>query len=385
MNNQNTLELAKLSQQESLQKLDAKTQDLYFNWLNPMPTFLTNQQSINLLGNLPESITKEILNNPSFQNYFQDDIRALKLYVETLPAEQILAEDDTAGYVDPVEFNKFFKENYISTQAYKLSIKDLSDYQSWLSKNQSINKQQAWSYYVSEQIQFKEKLGSSSDLKPNFSLKYFLTDLQPSEKTAYLKQVSRSVTTNESVPNSNSFNFPANSYPRVESEFQSELLKEDVFNPVQAASQAKNSSQSLSFSSEKQEQAQKQEFSLNANTLELNHSGGSTENIKQDVEQANISLQQSLTLQNQVNLQSQNNFSPVTQISNPPIYSPEQRLPDRIPLKSKLKEIGKLNLSSPMTQNRQKGLNYAKIVGYSSAGILSAGSGALAIFNTIFG
>jgi hypothetical protein len=373
MNNQTILQLAQLSQNEI--QLQAQASDLdkknRFNWLNPIPKFLTNQQSIKLLSNLPESITKNLLENPETQSYFHNDIRALKLYIETLPSTQILSKPEEEGYVDPVEFNQFFKDNYISTQAYKLNLRDLSEYELWLSQNQSISRKQSWAFYVSEQIELQEKQGLTN-IQPNFSLQYFFADIQASEQAAYLKQILPKSKLNETpqMPSSKS-NLD------ITNQFQSAKLDPQTFQSNADSFSLPSSGQNTKYTSHQRT------ISPKLNSSEVNDQ---TQNMNSDIGQSEFSLQQLLNIQNIQNItQADPDQENQSNQENPYLQEQKSSLPSKIPLQNNLQTPANINLVQPSPINRQKRLNYAKIVGYSSAGVLSAGTGALAIFNSIFG
>lgn len=339
---------------------------LVFRWINPMPKFLKSKQSNKLLANLPESIQDQILNNSDLIKYFQDDVRALKLYVQSLPSQQINSEPDLDDHINPEEFNNFFKENYISNQAYKLTEKQKNGYESKISQNIS------WQNYV---LSESNKNVDTDKISPNYSIKYFLTNLTPTTRADYLDQIDKSIE-DKSLQENQLTEIPVNDLPSLNTlslPNHTEDLRQSF------STESNNQSSSTTSTVEITETSTEQAFKINQSpsiNTEIDFETSQSESLRKQVESQSITLNQA-----QNDTQKLKNNPPASlpkaKVTTPEInnYQSQYQLTNQSPKFIKVSE----------TKNRQKPLNYAKIVGYSSAVGISAGTGALTLLNTLFG
>lgn len=359
-----------------------QTQDMKeFNWLNPIPKQLKDSQANKLLSDIPDEISQQILADSDSIKFFNDDIRALRLYLQVLPIHQIstpVSDSNSqsesnleSNSINPAEFNQFFKENYISNQAYLLNPNQLKNYQSKI----QAQGYQDWNQYVFEEVQ-KKQFQDQNKVQPNYSLKFFFTQLSPTEKLAFLNQNSTSTTQlNDNLNQLNLDTLPA--LPTL----PDNNLNQTISIPTPSETQSSDFSRGLS----------KANLSSNRTEVETNFQlnlNPSTPDILKATAEFNEAQIQAISddLPNQVNDYSlreadqTNQLDPATTSSSNnqnPYFQPQQ--PNYNP-QLKIKPP-----AQPKSKSRQKQWNYAKIIGYSTAGVLTSGTSALAIFNSLFG
>ncbi len=367
MNNQFSTSLAELS----LAYVDPSQKSKAFQWLTPAPSFLDETKSKEIISELPDQLQTQLLSNQDLINFFRDDVRAFKLYTEMLPSNQILSDQDLDDHITIEEFNQFFKENYISTEAYKLPPKKLKEYQPTDPNGES----QTWESYLSKQAQLQES-SQSTQVKPNFSLKYFYTNLLPSSRIEFLNE---KLNPQEQTFQTNSFS------PSLQANL-SELpelntLSEQPSPQFSIIKQPASTQATTNYSIKANQPQSNLEVSKETISKDLNI----TQDIDVGFSQAQVPMVETLELQNQIAIENQSQLNNLSQ-SKETAQQSQQAGPQNIqdPSKNKIILQNALN-QSQSPQNRQKGINYAKIIGYSSAGLLTTGSSALAIFNTLFG
>lgn len=350
-----------------------------FNWLNPIPKQLKDSQANKLLSDIPDEISQQILADSGSVKFFNDDIRALRLYLQVLPIHQISIPDSDSqsksgaksNSINPAEFNQFFKENYISNQAYLLNPNQLKTYQDKI----QAQGYQDWNQYIFEEVQ-KKQFQNQNKVQPNYSLKFFFTQLSPTQKLAFLSQNSTSTT--QLNDNLNQFNL--NSLPELPT-LPDNNLKQSTPGQNPIDNQFSDFSRGLSktnLSSSPTEVETK--FQLNLNP--------STPDILKATDEFNKTQFQAISEDHpkQINNYSLSATDQTNQLDTAPSSSQNSQNPDFQPQQSNY--TPQLKIKPPAqskSKSRQKQWNYAKIIGYSTAGVLTSGTSALAIFNSLFG
>ena len=341
-----------------------------FNWLNPITENLSKQDTTKLLSNLPDEIQQNLLENSDLKNFFEDDVRALQLYLQLLPNNQILSEETLDDHIASEDFNNFFRENYVTNQAYKLTDKQRQNYLKEISQNTT------WQDYVYLE---NSKNININKLQPNYSIQYFLTSLNPISRLEYLEQI------NNIPAQSDSFQQDIN--------ISNDLPELGTLSVEGESSNFTNSKPSVTNSSfsEEADITEKQalqnrvissgstaEGATNDNIFDpINESEGkslATQKIEPTIELVN--LDRAPISQYDQNLQAK-----VINQKTPNLYNPKPDL--RQPQQSQ--NTPNQDLYLPEQGTRRKRLNYAKIVGYSSAAGFSLGASGLTILNTLFG
>lgn len=350
-----------------------------FNWLNPIPKQLKDSQANKLLSDIPDEISQQILADSGSVKFFNDDIRAFRLYLQVLPIHQISIPDSDSqsksgaksNSINPAEFNQFFKENYISNQAYLLNPNQLKTYQDKI----QAQGYQDWNQYMFEEVQ-KKQFQDQNKVQPNYSLKFFFTQLSTTQKLAFLSQNSTSTT--QLNDNLNQLNL--NSLPEIPT-LPDNNLNQSTPGPNPIDNQFSDFSRALSktnLSSSPTEVETK--FQLNLNP--------STPDILKAKDKFNKTQFQAISedYPKQIKNYNLNATDQTNQLDTAPSFSQNSQNPDFQPQQSNYSP--QLKIKPPAqskSKSRQKQWNYAKIIGYSTAGVLTSGTSALAIFNSLFG
>lgn len=364
MPNNFELQLAKFIQDSPYLKSNS-----IFRWLNPIPENISSEDTDKLLSKLPTEVQDTLILDSQSRDYFNNDIRALQLYVQTMPVKQILSQEEDNDHVEINEFNQFFRENYITNQAYKLSKKQREEYLNQVTENVS------WQDYV---LQESVKINSTNKIEPNYSIQYFLTNLNPVSRLEYLNQIKEANTENEDSKQIESFN-PISDLPELNTlqnstiqNFQEPITPQIQTETINNTQEKQALQTSSTFSTSLEPEPQK--INLKEESLQVN--------VPQPTIQTRVSIEQ----QEEVVSQGISQFDQrlQSQVINQNQLSKTDLKPQETTSKRQ-KNTPNINISASAPQSRRKPLNYAKIVGYSSAAGLSLGTGGLTIFNTLFG
>ena len=374
-------QIQKQTQQSFLQQKEILTnQETHipkFNWLNPPNQYLDTQKVKNILSNLQDQDKQTLLQDESFLKFFQDDMRALSLYLSVVPVVDLkLGTQDDEKLIDISQYNTFFQQNYIFTQAYKLSFAQIQAYTQYQKQNGFIT----WQDYVKQTLQ-KNSFQSLSDPQnqPNFSINYFLSDLTPDESIPYLERLSQDTT-----PESQSQKklYDEQQFSNIlKTKLQSGLTPQ---NPLLDMSQPETSPEQISFNTSPKLVKPPQVNTSNTNP--------NPKIIDNKLEGSAISSSYS----NYSNLSPESfEVTSLNQTSIIPASKPQKNptTTDQLTFQGEissnpynqtiLPQIERIQIQQKQQQEMPNFKNYAKIIGYSTAGILGGISSGLTFIMTL--
>lgn len=372
-----------LLQQDSISQIDPQ-EESKFKWLNPPDQELQESDVKEILSNLAPNLKEQLALDPESQQFYQDDIRALSLYLSILPTQDLKLEQDDEKLIDINQYNDFFQKNYIYTQAYKLSHKEMQGYTLYIKKNGFIS----WPEYV--QLTLNQKQVTSQDAtekEPNYSISYFLTDLKEEDKQEFLsflpdKDKEDSYQNQENLQNyqnqqfNNIFNNQLNQPQNLPSEF-TPLSSEEPFSDTNTSYSDINDSFDTANqpiinptqSNLKALSSTQVQQDLNPNLKSITNIESSTNIQLKDQKQINASQASTSTNQNQLESADSDTENYLNNLQN---------------YQNQVIKANLLDQAQKEQASRQKQWNYAKIIGYSSAGVIGGVSGGLTIFTTLF-
>lgn len=329
------------------------------SWILPIPQ---NQKADveSTIINIPESLSSSLTINQedvSEINFFNNDLKAVQKYAQVLPVEAIsnLNKEEQEEKIE--EFNTFFKENYIDNQAFLLDPQDEQEYEDYIRKNgfmtwndfviQKLNKKT-----LPEKVDFQDFLLKKKEERKEI-YKQINTNL-PANNIVKPGQLSGSSFNTDTLSNFETLPFQSkiNSNP---SEITSTIEKEV---PVQAQRNY-DSFQQEDFQSFKSQIKNTQNLSLQDPKISIFYEAkGENKENKENKENSQIIQSQAENAINQ--------------------YLPQQNL-NRAIVNSQNQAVAQAETDA---QNRQKGVNYGKIIGLASGGAL-AGFSSLATMLSI--
>lgn len=334
-----------LLDQNPIQDLNETNQSI--NWLLPLPEN-NSQNQIESIINIPEQLSTSILSQTEQNNeleFFQNDVRALQKYASILPSENILSLSKKDQESTVQEFNQFFKQNYVNNQAFLLDPKDEEDYQDFILQNGFMT----WHDFVIQRL--NQKIQPSK--KEEYNLQKFLQKTPQEREKQLLPQ-------------------PQDDIPNIQKLNNSNLKQQEDILKNYEVQEAKTSIQQVApyFNESIQNKEPKEEYSQQLTQ------GAFTQNTEYNLIPDYSSIKPNLLIPEKQEDKSQNQSSSFKkQFQTPSIAQVANQA-----TKTRLERAS--NSFKSDSKSRQKGVNYAKIIGLASGGTL-AGFSSLATMLSI--
>lgn len=337
-----------LSQTPLSNSLSQESKQPTLNWLLPLQQESDFSNTNTTIKSIPGELISENDQTPNPDlDFFQNDLRALQKYINVLPksALQLLPEDEIQPKLS--EFNQFFKTNYIDNQAFLLDPQDEEEYKEFILKNGFMT----WQDFVIQKLNQKDSVTDNTDYQlSTFSQKTeeqkenLLNSLQPTKEKS-------------DIPQSSELKL---SYPQLDQQkFESQPFQSNSSISYQPSSYTDFLSESSpSFTPTIKQESLTKQLKSTKKTIKspLTNpilSSNTNQEIGLNTQQTQASPSPKLTHVNQT-----------TQFIDQKVNAATRILSQR----------GRIQQEQVST-NRQKGVNYAKIVGLASGGVLGGFSG----------